>query len=275
MFIEILPVLVATGAVVGFTAALLGVGGGFIMVPVMYWVMSGAGVPEDIALRTAFGTSLLVILPTVLSSSWRHNKAGAVVWKVSLLLGSMGAVGALAGSTIASYVPCGPLKVFFGVFVLIIALRMGVGLKGEGANTAEPVIPPRRKLVILGLAMGVISGMTGLGGGALMVPALVLVFQFPMRRAVATSSAAIIFTAIGGIVGYVVNGLGVVGLLPYSIGYVNLVVFAALVVTSVPMAQLGARAAHAIDAGKLRLLFVVLMVYVGLRMMGAFELLGM
>ena len=275
MVLDILPILVATGAVVGFTAALLGVGGGFIMVPVMYWAMSSAGVPEDIALRTAFGTSLLVILPTVMSSSWRHHKAEAVVWKVSLFLGPLGAVGALVGSTIASYVPCGPLKIGFGVFVLLIALRMGVGIKSQAAADTEPPAPPRSQLVVLGLVMGVICGMTGLGGGALMVPALVLLFQFPMRRAVATSSAAIIFTAIGGTIGYVVNGLEVAGRLPYSIGYVNLAIFAALVVTSVPMAQLGARAAHSIDASKLRLLFVVLMVYVGLRMMGVTALVGL
>jgi uncharacterized membrane protein YfcA len=275
LVLDILPILVATGAVVGFTAALLGVGGGFIMVPVMYWAMSSAGVPEDIALRTAFGTSLLVILPTVMSSSWRHHKAEAVVWKVSLVLGPLGAVGALVGSTIASYVPCGPLKIGFGVFVLLIALRMGVGIKTQAAADTEPPAPPRSQLVVLGLVMGVICGMTGLGGGALMVPALVLLFQFPMRRAVATSSAAIIFTAIGGTIGYVVNGLEVAGRLPYSIGYVNLAIFAALVVTSVPMAQLGARAAHSIDASKLRLLFVVLMVYVGLRMMGVTALIGL
>ena len=275
MFLDILPILIATGAVVGFTAALLGVGGGFIMVPVMYWVMSSAGLPEDIALRTAFGTSLLVIFPTVMSSSWRHHKAAAVVWKVSLVLGPMGAIGALAGSTIASYVPCGPLKIGFGVFVLLIALRMAIGLKTAASGEMEPPIPKRSHLVVLGLVMGVISGMTGLGGGALMVPALVLLFHFPMRRAVATSSAAIIFTAVGGIIGYVVNGLDVAGRLPYSVGYVNLAIFAALVVTSVPMAQLGARAAHAIDANKLRLLFVVLMVYVGLRMMGALALIGL
>jgi hypothetical protein len=87
-----LPVLVVTGAVVGFVAALLGVGGGFIVVPVMYWVMSGAGVPEDIALRTAFGTSLLVIVPTVASSTYRHHKNGAVVWRV-VHLGGCGLVG--------------------------------------------------------------------------------------------------------------------------------------------------------------------------------------
>ncbi len=272
--LDLLPVLVITGAVVGFVAALLGVGGGFIMVPIMYWVLAGSGVAEDIALRTAFGTSLLVIVPTVLSSTWRHHKNGAVVWRVALILGGCGAVGALAGSTIAAYLPGEALKIGFGVFITIIAVRMLVGIRAEGVIADWTLSPRTVPLVALGLVMGVISGLTGLGGGALMVPALVLLFRFPMLRAVATSSAAIILTAPGGIIGYIVHGFGVPGRLPYSIGYVNLAVFLALVVLSIPMAQFGARTAHAIDGRRLRLLFVVLMVYVGLRMAGVFELIG-
>ncbi len=273
--LDFLPVLVVTGAVVGFTAALLGVGGGFIMVPVMYWVMSGAGVAEDIALLTAFGTSFFVIIPTVASSTWRHHKCDAVVWNVSLVLGPCGLLGALAGSTAAASLPGSALKMGFGVLVLVIAARMGVGLRGESCADESWPEPKRVHLVVLGLVMGIVSGLTGLGGGALMVPALVLLFHFPMRRAVATSSAAIIFAALGGIVGYIVNGLGVPDRLPYSLGYVNLAVGLALIVLSIPMAQLGARTAHVVDARRLRLLFVVLMVYVGLRMMGAFEWLGL
>jgi len=268
--LELLPILIATGAVVGFTAALLGVGGGFILVPIMYWAISGAGVAEDVALRTAFGTSLLVIVPTVASSTWRHHKKGAVVWRVALTLGACGAFGALAGSTLAAYLPASALKVGFGVFILVISARMLVGIKSEGVTSDWSASPRTISLVVLGLTMGVIAGLTGLGGGALMVPALVLLFHFPMLRAVATSSAAIIFTAPGGIIGYVMNGLGVAGRLPYSVGYVNIAVFLALVALSIPMAQVGARTAHAIDGRKLRMLFVVLMVYVGLRMIGVF-----
>jgi len=272
--LDLLPILVAAGAIVGFAAALLGVGGGFIMVPVMYWAMSGSGVPEDIALRTAFGTSLLVIVPTVLSGTWRHHQNRAVVWPVALILGGCGAVGALVGSTLAAHLPGDTLKTGFGIFVILVSVRMLVGIQTEGVVADWSPSPRTAPLVALGLAMGVISGLTGLGGGALMVPALVLLFRFPMLRAVATSSAAIIFTAPGGIVGYIVHGLGVPGRLPYSIGYVNIVVFLALIVLSIPMAQVGARTAHAIDARKLRLLFVVLMIYVGLRMIGVFEWLG-
>ncbi len=272
--LDLLPILIATGAVVGFMAALLGVGGGFIMVPIMYWAISGTGLAEDIALRTAFGTSLLVIVPTVASSTWRHHKKGAVVWRVALTLGACGAVAALAGSTLAAYLPASALKVGFGCFLIVISIRMLVGVNSEGGTADWSASPRTLHLILLGLTMGLIAGLTGLGGGALMVPALVLLFHFPILRAVATSSAAIIFTAPGGIIGYVVNGLGVPGRLPYSVGYVNIAVFLALVALSIPMAQLGARTAHSIDGRKLRILFVVLMIYMGLRMAGVFQMLG-
>ncbi len=83
------------------------------------------------------------------------------------------------------------------------------------------------------------------------------------------------FTRAGGIIGYILNGLDGPGRLPYSIGYVNVAIWLALIILSVPMAQLGARTAHSIDGRKLRVIFVVLMVYVGLRMTGLFDAIGL
>jgi hypothetical protein len=115
-----------------------------------------------------------------------------------------------------------------------------------------------------------VTGLTGLGGGALIVPTLVLALNFPMHIAVGTSVAAIILASLGGIVGYIVNGLGVSGLLPYSIGYINLPICLCLAATSIPLAQLGARAAHALPAKQLRYIFIAFLVYAGLRMLGVF-----
>jgi uncharacterized membrane protein YfcA len=100
---------------------------------------------------------------------------------------------------------------------------------------------------------------------------LVLALDFPVHTAVGTSVAAIILGSLGGIVGYIVNGLGVPGLLPYSIGYVNLLIFLCLAATSIPMAQLGARAAHALPAKPLMYIFIAFMVYAGLEMIGVFH----
>ena len=97
-----ISILLATGAGAGFASGLLGVGGGCIMVPVMYSVIGAMGFP-DIAMKVALGTSLLVILPTAMSGAWRHNKKKAVQWKTALVLGLCGLGGGLAGSTLATY----------------------------------------------------------------------------------------------------------------------------------------------------------------------------
>ena len=270
-----LLILLATGVGAGFASGLLGVGGGFIMVPVMYWLIVAIGIPPAMAIRIAFGTSLLVILPTAMSGAWRHNKRKAVRWKAALVLGPCGLVGGLVGATLAAHLPGEALKLGFGGFVLAVAIWMGLEMTPKLAKEAVKPKDNLWSLVALGLPIGTISGLTGLGGGALIVPALVLALDFPMHMAVGTSVASIIFTSLGGVIGYVVNGIGVPGLLPYSIGYVNLLLWLCLAATSVPMAQLGSMTAHALPAKQLRYIFIVVMLYIGLKMLGAFGWLGL
>jgi len=258
------------GAGAGFASALLGVGGGFIMVPVSYWIILATGVSSDIAIRIAFGTSLLVILPTAISGTWRHNKKKAVHWKTALILGPCALVGGLVGATLAAHLPGEILEIGFGGLVLAIALWMGLGIMPKLRKGKEE---PRQKswlVAACGFPIGMASGLTGLGGGSLIVPMLVLTLNFPMHIAIGTSVASIIFTSLGGIVGYIVNGLGVSGLLPHSIGYVNLPIWLCLAATSIPLAQLGARVAHALPAKQLRYVFIAFMVYVGLKMIDVF-----
>jgi len=240
------------------------------MVPVSYWIILAMGISPDIAIRIAFGTSLLVILPTAISGTWRHNKKEAIRWKTALILGSCALVGALVGATLAAHIPGKILEAGFGGLVLAVALWMGLGLMPKLRRKAEE---PRENFGLVaacGFPIGMVTGLTGLGGGALIVPMLVLALNFPMHIAIGTSVASIIFASIGGIVGYIVNGLEVPGLLPYSIGYINLPIWLCLAATSIPLAQLGARAAHALPAKQLRYIFIAFMVYAGLRMIGVF-----
>jgi len=240
------------------------------MVPFSYWIILAMGISPDIAIRIAFGTSLLVILPTAISGTWRHNKKKAVHWKTALVLGPCALVGAVVGATLAAHIPGKILEIGFGGLVLAVALWMGLGLMPKLRRNAEE---PRENFGLVaacGLPIGMVTGLTGLGGGALIVPMLVLALNFPMHIAIGTSVASIIFASLGGIVGYIVNGLGVPDLLPYSIGYVNLPIWLCLAATSIPLAQLGARAAHALPAKQLRYAFIAFMVYVGLKMIGVF-----
>lgn len=261
-------ILLAAGAGTGFASGLLGIGGGAVMVPVIYWLALTMNVPPDIAIRIAFGTSLLVILPTVISGSWRHNKKKAVRWKTALILGSCALAGGLVGATLATHLPEKILKLGFGGLILAIAVWMGLRLMPKlGREDAEP----RENLALVaacGFPIGIVSGLTGIGGGVLIVAVLVLALSFPMHIAVGTSVASIILASLGGIVGYIVNGLGVPDLLPYSLGYVNVPIWLCLAATSIPMAQLGARAAHALPAKPLRYIFIAFMVYAGLEMIG-------
>jgi uncharacterized membrane protein YfcA len=260
----------AVGAGAGFASALLGVGGGFIMVPISYWIILSMGISPDIAIKIAFGTSLLVILPTAISGTWRHNKKKAVRWKTALILGPCALVGAVFGATLAAHLPGEILEIGFGGLVLAVALWMGLGLMPKLRRGDEEPRENFRLVGACGFPIGIVTGLTGLGGGALIVPMLVLALNFPMHIAIGTSVASIIFASLGGIVGYIINGLEVSGLLPHSIGYVNLPIWLCLAVTSIPLAQLGARAAHALPAKQLRYVFIAFMVYVGLKMIDVF-----
>jgi uncharacterized membrane protein YfcA len=263
-------ILLAAGAGTGFASGLLGIGGGAVMVPVSYWLILAMNIHPDIAIRIAFGTSLLVILPTAISGSWRHNKKKAVRWKTALILGSSASVGGLVGASLAAHLPEKILTVGFGGLILAIAVWMGLGIMPKlGRENAEPR-ENRALVAACGFPIGIVSGLTGIGGGVLIVAVLVLALNFPMHTAVGTSVASIILASLGGIAGYIVNGLGVPGLLPYSIGYVNLPIWLCLAATSIPLAQLGAWAAHALPAKPLTYIFIAFMVYAGLEMIGVF-----
>lgn len=241
------------------------------MIPVSYWLIQSMGVSQDLAIKIAFGTSLLVILPTAISGSWRHNKEKAVRWKTALVLGSCALVGAIVGATLAAHLSGEMLAKGFGGFVLAIALWMGLGMlprfKKEDAEPKENL----GLAAACGFPIGMVTGLTSLGGGVLIVSVLVLALNFPLHVAVGTSVASIILASLGGIVGYVVNGLGVPGLLPHSVGYINLPIWLCLAATSIPMAQLGARVAHALPARPLTYIFIAFLIYAGLEMLGAFS----
>jgi hypothetical protein len=264
-------VLLGTGVIVGFASGLLGVGGGFIMAPVQYFIFVDMGVPADAAIKLAFGTNLLVILFTASSGTWRHSQKGAVYWKAAIIMGTCGLVFAILGSTVAAYLPGKVLRIAFGVIVLISGIRM-LAVKTKEIER-EPVQNPWIWFA-WAIPLGIITGMLGLGGGVVAVPIMVLALRFKMHHAVATSLAMIIFNSIGGIIGYIINGLGVPNLPAYSIGYVNLVSGFLLIVSSIGMAQVGAITAHKLPAKQLRFIFILLMFYIGLKMLGVFDWLG-
>ena len=270
--LTVIIVLALTGVAVGFAEGLLGVGGCFIMVPVTFFVFKEMGY-GDIALKLAFGSNLLVVFPTAISGAWAHTKKEAVWWKAGMVLGVCGAVGALIGATITSQLLTEDvLKPAFGLVIGLGALRMLTWKppKVEEAPKEQPLL-----WACWGFPIGIICGMLGLGGGIITVPVLAIALKFKMHHAVGTSLSMMIFTSIAGSIGYLINGLSVPNLPPYSIGYVNLLAWACLAMTSIPIAQIGARTAHKLPAKKLQYVFIAVMFYAALKMIGVFEWLGL
>ncbi len=264
-------ILLATGVGVGFAGGLLGLGGAFIMTPVQYLVFTNMGLPTDLAIKLAFGTSLLVVLPLAASGAWRHSLKGAVRWRAAFIMGGCGLLSAFGGATLAAHLPGTVLKLAFGAVILASAIRMLTA--PPHSVQAEPRENPWL-WVAWAVPIGFISGILGIGGGILMIPVLVLALRFRMHNAVGTSLAIMLFAAAGGAVGYLVNGIGIAGLPDYSIGYINLQSWGLLALVSVGTAQLGAIVAHKLPARQLRYIFIAVMLYMGLKMLGVFDWLG-
>ena len=264
--------LLLTGALVGTVSGLLGVGGCFIMIPVQYWILTSIGTDPTIAIRVAFGTNLLVVLPTALSGAYRHHKKGAVLWRQAVILGVVGALAGFGGAFVASLLSGQILKTLFGTAIVLGALRMITAkpIRVEGEPNKETLT-----YVFWGMVLGFITGLIGIGGGVLVIPVMLIFLNFHMREAVATSTAMMIFTALGGSIAYMFLGLGQPGLPAHSVGYVNLLQWVFLAGTSIPMSQVGASLAHRIHPKSLKWVFIAVMLYMGVKMIGVFSWLGL
>ena len=271
-FILYIGVLLLTGAIVGFASGLLGVGGGFIMVPIQFFLLTSLGVDPTTAIRVAFGTSLAVILPTAISGALGHARRGVVVYRPMILMGISGLFAALIGGTVAANTPGIYLKIIFGILVLISGIWMLI------AKYPEVCGEPKKgfiNYIFIGFITGLLSGLLGVGGGVVLVPILIIIMGYSMIKAVGTSTAVIVFTSLGGIISYTMNGFNVAGLPPFSIGYVNIIQFAVLSIISVPMAQIGVKASHKLPEKQLRYIFIFVMFYIALKMIGVFSWLGL
>jgi uncharacterized membrane protein YfcA len=268
---EHILILLATGAVAGFAGGLLGLGGAFIMTPMQYMVYADMGLATDIAVKMSFGTSLLVVLTTALSGAWRHHQKNLVQWRLSITMGICGLVFALGGATLAAYIPGSALKIAFGVIAILGGIRMVFATRerAEGQLVDKPWI-----WIVWAIPVGLLIGILGVGGGFLMIPILVLALRLRIHNAVANSLAIMIFSSIGGIIGYIINGIGVLDRLSYSLGYVHLPSWALLAVPAALMAQFGAILSHRMRGKLLMYIFIAVLLYMGLRMIGVFEWLG-
>lgn len=255
--------LLATGVVAGLIAGLLGVGGGIVIVPVLYYMLTALGIDQSVLMHVAVGTSLATILATGASSARAHWQRGSV--DVDLLKSWWWAIGlgVIGGAVLAGNISGGALTAVFGVVALAVSANML--LRKDAVAMAEklPGAPVRE---LLGIVIGGISVMMGVGGGTLGVPTLTL-FNYPIRKAVGTAAAIGLIIAIPGTLLSIYFGLGAEGRPPLSLGYVNLIGFILIIPASAYTAPIGAKIAHTIDPSKLKLVFALFLGFTGLRML--------
>lgn len=254
------------GIIVGLASGLLGIGGGFLMVPLQYFALSYAGVNPDIGFKIALGTSLACIIPTALSGAYIHNKKSDInILKPGIVFGIFGAIGGFIGGKVAVLLPSRVLELAIGIILILIAINVFI----ERDNSKKE---PKLKLnftygAIFGIFIGFCAGLFGIGGGVILMPILMSLFGFSLIEAIATSTIFIPFTSIGGTISYIISGLNM-KVLPYSIGYVNLINFFIIILFSIPMARFGAKIAYKIDEKKLKIIYAAVLIIISFKLLG-------
>jgi hypothetical protein len=257
--------LILIGICAGFASGLLGVGGGFLIVPLQYFLLKYIGVEPDLAMLISLGTSLAIIIPTSLSGAYRHTRTMDNIVKPGIRFGVFGIIGGAIGGFVASGLPSRVLEIIFGCLLLFIAVNNIININKEREEAKIPF--NLISTAIIGLLVGFSSGLLGVGGGIFLIAILTALLGFSMIEAIGTSSIFISLTAIGGFLSYIVSGWGV-STFPYSIGYVSIINFLLIACFSVPLASIGAKYAHKVPQKKLKIIFSVLVLYMALKMLG-------
>jgi uncharacterized membrane protein YfcA len=244
--------LLAGGALTGILAGLFGIGGGTVIVPVLYQLFGFAGVPETVRMHLCIGTSLAAIIPTCYRAYRAHDIRGAVdravlrQWALPVMLG------AALGTVIAAGISSAAMRFVFAAICTANGLRFIFGK--EHWRIADE-LPGRAGMTAYGLGIGMASALMGISGGQLMIMIMTL-YNRPIHKAVATSAGLGILAAVPGTAGFALMGLPEQALMPpLSIGYVSLIGAALVATVSVWTAPFGVRIAHRFSRKGLELAF--------------------
>ena len=253
--------LIAGGIVAGFLAGLLGIGGGGVLVPVLYEVFRILDVDPSIRMHLTLGTSLAIIAPTALKSFSGHRAKGAVDIPVLVRMGPWIVAGVVVGILIANISSGTTLKWIWAIAASLFALKMSLGRDDWrlGHN-----LPGRPWLEIVSSAIGCLSTLMSIGGATFVVPFLTL-YGRPILQAIGTASGIGPMIAVPGTIGYMWAGWGAQNLPPFSLGYVSLLGALVIAPISVLAAPYGVRVAHKIPRRRLELAFAAFLACVAIR----------
>ena len=251
-----------TGLVAGMLGGLLGLGGGTILVPVLFVLFLWQGMPPELCMHLAVATSLGTVIFTALASTWQHHCHGTVAWTLLPLLVPGFLAGGLLGGQVADLLPGLMLRRLFGCYLVLVALHMMRNYQATGKGN----LPGPGGCTLAGGVIGALSTLMGIAGGIMVIPFL-LRGGMQMRRAISTAAAAGVPIAMAGTAGMVLAGWQHPRLPHGSLGYVHLHTVAWLIPACIIGALIGARLAHRLPVPWLRRIFAVIMMLAGLRML--------
>ena len=258
----LLTVLAIAAAVAGFMAGLLGVGGGIIMVPALYYAFTVLNFDIVTRMHLAVGTSLAIIIPTSIISTLTHREHDAVDFNMVKSFGIFILIGVFFGTFLAVNLKTPALVLFFSIFAFMVGLFF-IFLREKLVDNPKQISNLIKN--ISGILIGFISIPLGIGGGSLMVP-FMRTFGYDIRKSIGTAAAVGFLIAVTGTItmitgGKIINNVNT----PFSLGYINLLGFIVFVPVTMIMARLGAKAVYKIDKKILSKIFGTFLILVSIR----------
>ncbi|MXN67417.1 TSUP family transporter [Stappia sp. GBMRC 2046] len=253
--------LIASGAIAGLLAGMFGIGGGAVLVPVLYQFLTVLGIDESVRMHISVATSLGIIVPTSIRSFLAHRKRGAVdmaLWRSWIVPVPLGVV---LASLVAAYVSGDQLKGIFAVIAMVVGLKMIFNRSSWKIGDDIPGNPVR---AVCGMLIGFFSTLMGIGGGV-MNNTFMTLYGRPIHQAVATSSGTGVLISVPGVIGLAWAGWGDPLLPPFSAGYVNLLGVALIIPITTFAAPFGVKIAHALSRRTMEIAFGLFLLSVAAR----------
>ena len=258
----LLSVLAIAAAVAGFMAGLLGVGGGIIMVPALYYAFTVLDFDIVTRMHLAVGTSLAIIIPTSIISTLTHREHDAVDFKMVKSFGIFILIGVFFGTFLAVNLKTPALVLFFSIFAFMVGLFF-IFLREKLVDNPKQISNLIKN--ISGILIGFISIPLGIGGGSLMVP-FMRTFGYDIRKSIGTAAAVGFLIAVAGTITMITGGKIIDNVkTPFSLGYINFLGFIVFVPVTMVMARLGAKAVYKIDKKILSKIFGTFLILVSIR----------
>ena len=260
--LNLLLVLAAAAAVAGFMAGLLGVGGGIIMVPALYYAFTVLDFDIITRMHLSVGTSLAIIIPTSIISTRTHMEYNAVDFKMVKSFGIFILLGVIAGTFLAVNLKTPALVLFFSIFAFIVGLFF-IFIREKLMKNPKKISNIVKN--VSGVIIGFISVPLGIGGGSLMVP-FMRTFGYGIRKSIGTAAAVGFLIALSGTITMIIGGNIIDNVnAPFSLGYINILGFIVFVPVTMIMARIGAKAVYKINKNLLSKIFGTFLIIVSFR----------